>query len=75
MQTRTLERITVDPEVCKRQPTIRGLRIPVRVVLKMLASGHTTQDVLDAYPELEEPDVPQAMRYAAWITSHETRPV
>jgi uncharacterized protein (DUF433 family) len=75
MDTPPLNRITVDPEVCKGKPTIRGLRIPVSTVLKMLASGHTTQDVLDAYPELEEQDVLQAMRYAAWTTSDETRAV
>jgi uncharacterized protein (DUF433 family) len=70
-----LDRITVNPEVCKGMPTIRGLRIPVSVVLKMLASGHTTEDVLEAYPELEEQDLQQAMRYAAWTTSDKTRAV
>ena len=68
-----LNRISIDPEVCRGQPTIRGLRIPVSIVLKMLGSGHTVQDVLDAYPELEEEDVQQAFQYAAWTTSDETR--
>jgi uncharacterized protein (DUF433 family) len=45
----------------------------VSIVLKMLGSGHTVQDVLDAYPELEEEDVQQAFQYAAWTTSDETR--
>lgn len=75
MESPSLERITIDPEVCKGQPTIRGLRIPVSVILKMLASGHTTEDVLEAYPELEEQDVQQAMRYAAWTASDETRAI
>ncbi len=65
MSSPALDRISIDPEVCGGQPTIRGLRIPVSVVLKMLASGHTVQDVLDAYPELEENDIQQGMRYAA----------
>lgn len=73
MSSSTLDRISIDPDVCRGKPTIRGLRIPVSVVLKMLASGHTVQDVLEAYPELEEEDVQQVFRYAAWATSEETR--
>jgi uncharacterized protein (DUF433 family) len=65
----TLDRITVNPQVCLGQPTIRGMRITVSVVLKMLAAGRSVSDVLAAYPELEEEDVRQAMQYAAWLAS------
>lgn len=61
-----LERITINPAICLGQPTIRGMRITVSVILKMLAGGASMQEVLDAYPELEIEDVQQAMRYAAW---------
>ena len=64
-----LDRITTNPDVCLGQPTIRGMRITLSVILKMLAAGKTTQDVLEAYPELEADDVQQAMRYAAWVVS------
>lgn len=64
-----LDRITVDPAVCLGQPTIRGTRITVSVVLKMLAGGATMREVLEAYPELEEDDVRQAMQYAAWVVA------
>lgn len=64
-----LDRITVNPNVCLGQPTIRGMRITVSVVLKTLASGKTMQEVLEAYPELEVEDVQQAIKYAAWIVS------
>ena len=50
------------------------MRITVGVVLKMLAGGATVGEVLEAYPELEEEDVRQAMRYAAWKTSNQVRP-
>ncbi len=66
---RQLDRITINPNVCLGQPTIRGLRITVSVVLKMLAQGNTAHDVVAAYPELEEEDVRQAIRYAAWLVS------
>jgi uncharacterized protein (DUF433 family) len=69
-----LDRIDVDPAVCQGQPTIRGTRITVGVILRMLAGGATLEDVLEAYPELEEEDVRQAMRYAAWKASEELRP-
>jgi uncharacterized protein (DUF433 family) len=66
---RQLERITIDPRVCLGQPTIRGMRITVSVILKTLASGKSVAEVLAAYPELEEQDVRQAMQYAAWLAS------
>ena len=64
-----IDRITIDPNVCLGQPTLRGMRITVTVVLKMLAGGKSMEDVLTAYPELEAEDVRQAMRYAAWVVS------
>lgn len=68
-----IDRITVNPQVCLGQPTIRGMRITVSVVLKMLASGRTIQDVLDAYPELDAEDVRQAMQFAAWVVSDQVQ--
>jgi len=64
-----LDRITINPDVCLGQPTIRGMRITISVILRMLASGKSIQEVLKAYPELEPEDVRQAMQYAAWIVS------
>jgi uncharacterized protein (DUF433 family) len=58
-----LDRITMNPEICLGQPTIRGMRITMSVVLKMLASGKSIQEVLKAYPESEPEDVQQAMQY------------
>ena len=64
-----LDRITINPNVCLGQPTIRGMRITISVILKMLAGWKSTQEVLKAYPELEPEDLRQAMQYAAWIVS------
>ena len=63
------DRITINPNVCLGQPTIRGMRITISVILKMLAGGKSIPEVLEAYPELEEEDVLQSMRYAAWVVS------
>lgn len=70
-----LDRITVDPEVCMGQPTVRGLRITIAFLLKQLASGQTYQEILDAYPELEDEDLSQAMQYAAWLAGEYSRPL
>jgi uncharacterized protein (DUF433 family) len=70
-----LDRITIDPDICLGQPTIRGMRITVSVILKLVANGMTTQDILKTYPELEEEDITQALKYAAWLSSEKTRPI
>lgn len=62
-------RLTVDPRVCGGQPCVRGLRIPVSVVLKQLAAGKTSQQILDELPELEAEDIPECLRFAAWLAS------
>lgn len=59
-----LDRITIDPAICLGQATIRGMRIAVGVVLRMLASGCTFEEILKAYPELEAEDLRQARCYA-----------
>ena len=64
-----LDRIIIDPNICLGQPVIRGTRITVSVILKMLAGGKPIETVLEAYPELEEEDVRQAMKFAAWVVS------
>jgi len=70
----TLDRITVDPKICQGQPTIRGTRITVAVILRMIASGMTPQEIVHDYPELREEDVRQAAAYGAWLASEQTRP-
>lgn len=64
-----LDRITIDPNVCLGQPTVRGMRITVSLILRMLGSGHSVQEALRAYSELDEEDVTQALRYTAWLAS------
>lgn len=66
-----LDRITVNPQICLGQPTIRGMRITISVILKMLANNRSNQEILEAYPELEEEDIHQAIMYAAWVVSEQ----
>jgi uncharacterized protein (DUF433 family) len=58
-------RITADPRQLGGVPCIRGLRIPVATVVGMVAEGMATAEILAAYPDLEEPDVREALLFAA----------
>lgn len=64
-----LDRIQVDPRVCEGKPTLRGLRITVDFVLKLIGDGYTADEIVAEYPELEREDVLQAARYGAWLAS------
>jgi uncharacterized protein (DUF433 family) len=67
-----LDRITIDPNICLGQPTIRGMRITVSLILKQVAGGMSVEEILTAYPELEKEDILQALKYAAWLASEKT---
>jgi len=60
-----LSRITINPNVCFGKPCIRGHRIWVSLILDLLASGMTTQAILDEYPGLEESDIRACIAYGA----------
>ena len=61
-----LKRITFNPIVMGGKPTIRGLRVTVGMIIGLIAAGHSNQDILKAYPYLEEEDIREALTYAAW---------
>jgi uncharacterized protein (DUF433 family) len=69
------ERITTDPERMGGVPCIRDLRFPVATVVGMVADGMTTQQILAEHPELEEPDIREALRYAAEAVSERELPL
>jgi uncharacterized protein (DUF433 family) len=58
-------RITVNANQMGGVPCIRGLRIPVATVVEMLAEGMSEAEILGAYPDLEQDDIHEALRYAA----------
>lgn len=57
------------------KPCIRGLRVTVGTILGLLASGHSEQDILAAFPYLEPGDVTAALAYAAWRTQETEVPL
>lgn len=64
-----LDRITVSPEVCMGRARVRGTRITVDFVLKLMGNGYTPAQVVDAYPALSLADVRQCATYGAWLAS------
>jgi uncharacterized protein (DUF433 family) len=60
------DRITFDPQVMGGKPCIRGMRVTVNTILGLLAAGHSSEQILEAYPYLEEADIREALSYAAW---------
>jgi uncharacterized protein (DUF433 family) len=67
-----MNRIEINADVMQGKPVIRGTRIPVELLLRKLAEGASTEDLLDAYPRLAADDIRAALAYAAGVIAHET---
>lgn len=63
-----LKRITLDPEICHGKPCIRGLRYPVTMLLELMSSGMTNEEILASYEDLERDDLLAALAYAARLS-------
>lgn len=66
-----VERVVVDPKVLRGKPVIKGTRIPVYLILELLAAGMSIKDILREYPELREEDVRAALDYASKLLKQE----
>ena len=60
-----LKRISIDPNVCFGKPCIRGTRLWVSLLLDLLASGATIEEILTEYPQLQRQDILAAIAYGA----------
>ena len=65
------DRITFDPQIMGGRACIRGMRIPVSVLVRQIAHGATVAKILKGYPDLEREDIQQAIEYAAWLSEEE----
>lgn len=60
-----LERVTmIDSQICQGKPCIRGMRWPVEVILDLLSSQMTMEEILSDHPELEKEDILASLNYA-----------
>lgn len=58
-------RITVNPHQIGGLPCVRGLRMPVSVIIAMLGNGMTEEEILSDHPDLEKEDIKEALLYAS----------
>lgn len=65
----SFDRITVEPDKLEGKPCIRGLRITVETVVRLVAAGWTFEEILENYPDLVREDIRQALEYAAASTN------
>lgn len=68
-------RITFDPEIMDGQACIRGMRIPVSLIINLIANGMTREEILAEYPDLESEDITEALQYVAWLAKEEVHEV
>jgi uncharacterized protein (DUF433 family) len=69
------ERITFKKDILGGRACIRGMRIPVAVIVGQIAHGASYDEILSEYPDLNKEDIEQAIEYAAWLTQEEVHRV
>jgi uncharacterized protein (DUF433 family) len=65
------DRITFDAQIMGGRACIRGMRLPVSMIIGQIAHRATKEEVLADYPDLESGDIQQALEYAAWLVQEE----
>ena len=68
------DRIIFTPGMMGGQACIRGMRIPVALVVNLVANGMERAEIIEEYPDLEPEDITQALQYAAWLAQEEVYP-
>ena len=66
------DRVTIEPGKMGGQPCVRGMRVPVALVVDLIANGMAEGDILEAYPYIEPEDIRQCLRYAAAVLRDES---
>ncbi len=64
------KRIEINPKILLGKPVFKGTRIPLYVVLDLLAEGESIQEIINAYPDLTEKDIKAAIRFASDSAKH-----
>jgi uncharacterized protein (DUF433 family) len=64
-----LERITINPEVLHGKPSIRGMRWSVEMIIDLLGSGMSTNEIIEDHPELEKEDILACLKFAKLTVS------
>jgi len=57
--------VTIDKDICHGKPTIRGLRYPVELILELLSSGMSIEEILEDYEDLTKEDILAVLSFAS----------
>ena len=68
-------RISIDPNICHGQACVKGTRIPVHQIVRMLANGDTVEQLLTEYPSLSREDIMACLDYAAELAEEQVTPI
>ena len=66
-----MKRIIVDPDILVGKPVIKGTRVPVYLIVELVANGMTAKQIIKEYPQLKEEDVKAALLYASKLVENE----
>jgi uncharacterized protein (DUF433 family) len=69
------ERVSIDPKICHGQACIKGTRIPVHQIIRMLANGDKIEQLLEDYPSITQQDVYACLEYAAALAEEQITPI
>ncbi len=69
------ERISINPNICHGQACVKGTRIPVHQIVRMLANDDTVEDLLAEYPSLTREDIMACLDYAAELAEEQVTPL
>lgn len=66
------QRISSDPDICHGKPCIKGTRIPVYLIVSLVAEGESIEFIIHDYPSLTPEDIKAAIHYAARLCEYES---
>ncbi len=70
-EQKIFQRISSDPDVCHGKPVIKGTRVPVYLIVSLVAEGENIESIVNDYPSVTPEDVHAALRYAARLSEYE----
>jgi len=65
MERKLLDRITLNPDICNGRPAIRNTRYTVDLILDLLSSGMSENEIIIDYPALEHEDIKACLAFAS----------
>ena len=71
---RNFTKITFNPNIMGGQACIRGMRIPVSLIVNLFANGMKEEDIIREYPDLEPEDIKESLQYVSWLAKENVYP-